>query len=61
MTASFYLSMLIKNIDPKKLIPYENNPRLNDQAVEAVKASIEEFGCGRVRRPFQTHAEDRRH
>lgn len=44
MTASFYLSMLIKNIDPKKLIPYENNPRLNDQAVEAVKASIEEFG-----------------
>lgn len=44
MTASFYLSMLIKNIDPKKLIPYENNPRINDQAVEAVKASIEEFG-----------------
>lgn len=36
--------MEIKNIDPKKLIPYENNPRQNDQAVEAVKASIEEFG-----------------
>jgi ParB-like chromosome segregation protein Spo0J len=24
--------------------PYENNPRINDQAVEAVAASIEEFG-----------------
>ena len=26
------------------LIPYENNPRLNDGAVEAVAASIKEFG-----------------
>lgn len=26
------------------LIPYENNPRHNDEAVEQVKASIEEFG-----------------
>src|SRR5438128_9810613 len=24
--------------------PYENNPRLNDQAVDAVAASIREFG-----------------
>lgn len=26
------------------LIPYENNPRLNDEAVDAVAASIREFG-----------------
>ena len=25
------------------LIPYENNPRLNDSAVEAVASSIKEF------------------
>ena len=24
--------------------PYENNPRINDDAVEAVAASIREFG-----------------
>ncbi len=36
--------MTIKYINPKELIPYENNPRINDQAVEAVKASILEFG-----------------
>lgn len=27
-----------------ELIPYENNPRINDRAVEAVAASIKEFG-----------------
>jgi DNA modification methylase len=27
-----------------ELIPYENNPRINDQAVDAVAASIKEFG-----------------
>ena len=26
------------------LVPYENNPRLNDQAVDAVANSIKEFG-----------------
>ena len=26
------------------IIPYENNPRLNDQAVEAVKQSIKQCG-----------------
>lgn len=26
------------------LIPYANNPRLNDNAVDAVAASIKEFG-----------------
>lgn len=30
--------------DPKELIPYENNPRKNAQAVKAVKNSIKEFG-----------------
>lgn len=29
---------------PKELKPYERNPRINDQAVEAVKNSITEFG-----------------
>lgn len=28
----------------KKVVPYENNPRLNDDAVDAVAASIREFG-----------------
>lgn len=34
--------ILIKNI--RDLIPYENNPRINDNAVEAVANSIREFG-----------------
>ena len=29
---------------PKELKPYERNPRINDQAVKAVKNSIKEFG-----------------
>lgn len=31
-------------IDTDSLIPYANNPRLNDNAVDAVAASIKEFG-----------------
>lgn len=31
-------------IDADSLIPYANNPRLNDNAVDAVAASIKEFG-----------------
>ena len=27
-----------------ELVPYENNPRINDEAVEYVKNSISEFG-----------------
>jgi ParB-like chromosome segregation protein Spo0J len=27
-----------------ELSPYENNPRVNDEAVDAVAASIKEFG-----------------
>lgn len=27
-----------------KIVPYENNPRLNDEAVEAVANSIKQFG-----------------
>ena len=34
----------IEYIDIDKLIPYENNPRKNDIAVEAVAESIKEFG-----------------
>lgn len=30
--------------DVKDIIPYENNPRLNDNAVEVVANSIKEFG-----------------
>ena len=36
------MKIVYKNID--ELIPYENNPRLNDEAVEYVKNSIKEFG-----------------
>lgn len=34
--------IIYKNID--NLIPYENNPRLNDQGVDALAESIKEFG-----------------
>lgn len=30
--------------NPRELKPYKKNPRINDQAVEAVKNSIQEFG-----------------
>ena len=36
------LKIVYKNVD--ELIPYENNPRNNDGAVEAVAKSIKEFG-----------------
>lgn len=36
------MEIIYKNIN--ELIPYENNPRLNDEAVEYVKNSIKEFG-----------------
>ena len=36
--------MKIEEISVSKLIPYWNNPRKNDAAVEAVAASIREFG-----------------
>lgn len=36
--------MEIESIKIGKIKPYENNPRLNDGAVEAVKESIKEFG-----------------
>lgn len=36
------MKIIYKNID--ELIPYENNPRINDEAVEYVKNSIKEFG-----------------
>ncbi len=31
-------------MSPSELIPYENNPRNNDGAVDAVAKSIQEFG-----------------
>ena len=34
----------IESININEIIPYKNNPRFNDDAVEAVKASIKEFG-----------------
>lgn len=36
--------MTIKDIKITELKPYENNPRINDNAVEAVANSIREFG-----------------
>ncbi|MBU1020603.1 MAG: ParB N-terminal domain-containing protein, partial [Firmicutes bacterium] len=36
--------MKIQMMRPSDLIAYENNPRLNDSAVDAVAASIKEFG-----------------
>ena len=36
--------MKVFNVDPQRLRPYENNPRINDGAVEAVAKSIDEFG-----------------
>lgn len=36
------MKIIYKKIE--ELIPYENNPRINDQAVSAVAASIKEFG-----------------
>ena len=38
------IKMEIENINVELLIPYENNPRLNDGAVDGVAASIKEFG-----------------
>ena len=36
------MQIIEKNI--KELIPYENNPRKNDQSVDKVANSIKEFG-----------------
>ena len=36
--------MEIEEWSVERLTPYENNPRINDGAVSAVRASIEEFG-----------------
>lgn len=36
--------MIVQNIAVDKLIPYARNPRLNDNAVDSVAASIKEFG-----------------
>lgn len=38
------MKMKLENISLAELIPYENNPRNNDNAVEAVANSIREFG-----------------
>lgn len=36
--------MKVKNMKVADIIPYENNPRKNEDAVDAVAASIKEFG-----------------
>ena len=36
--------MTIKNVDINKIKPYENNPRINENAVDKVVNSIKEFG-----------------
>jgi hypothetical protein len=45
--ALFYMEVLLLDIiekDVNKLIPYENNPRMNDNAVEQVAKSIKAYG-----------------
>jgi len=34
----------VQQIEPSKLKPWENNPRINDKAVDAVAKSIRSFG-----------------
>lgn len=36
--------MKIENLTTGELVPYENNPRINDEAVDLVANSIQEFG-----------------
>ena len=36
------IEIVVKKLD--ELVPYENNPRNNEEAVSKVAASIEEFG-----------------
>ena len=36
--------MKVLYADPLDLIPYENNPRINDYAVKKVLESIKEYG-----------------
>jgi len=36
--------MHIEPVEVDRLVPYEQNPRINDGAVDAVAASIKEFG-----------------
>jgi len=40
--------MKIELLDPNELKPYAKNPRINDDAVDAVMASIKEFGFKQV-------------
>src|SRR5260370_29114662 len=47
--------MQIQMRDITKIKPYNNNPRLNDDAVDAVAASIKAFG---FRQPVVTDAHD---
>ncbi|MCA9185217.1 MAG: ParB N-terminal domain-containing protein, partial [Planctomycetales bacterium] len=37
-------AMQVENWPVDRLVPYDKNPRLNDDAVEAVARSIQEFG-----------------
>ena len=38
------MTMAVENREIGSVIPYEHNPRVNDDAVDAVAASIKEFG-----------------
>ena len=46
--------MKIEQWSLSRIKPYENNPRLNDDAVDAVAASLREFG---FRQPIVVDAE----
>ena len=47
--------MLVEMKPIESIKPYENNPRLNDASVDAVAASIREFG---VRQPIVVDEND---
>jgi len=44
-------NLLVEQWPIENVLPYENNPRLNDAAVDAVVASIRDFGW---RQPIDT-------
>lgn len=44
LTEKGVINMNVKQMQADELIPYENNPRFNENAVDKVAASIKEFG-----------------
>lgn len=45
--------MILKEVEIKNIIPYENNPRINNEAIEKVAESIKQFGYKQPRYIFR--------